>query len=42
MHAVNWLFDANKALQPTYGAFQIDKNGYDIHSMYQNSIVFQT
>ena len=31
-----------KALKPTYGAFQIDKNGYDIHSMYQNSIVFLT
>jgi len=27
-----------KALQPTWGAFQIDKNGYDIRLMYQNSI----
>ena len=26
-----------KALQPTWGAFQIDKNGYDLRLMYQNT-----
>ena len=26
-----------KALQPTWGAFQIDKNGYDLHLMRQNA-----
>jgi ferredoxin len=25
-----------KALQPTYGAFQIDKNGYDLQAMHKN------
>jgi ferredoxin len=30
-----------KALQPTYGAFQIDKNGYDLQLMCQNSILSQ-
>ena len=25
-----------KALRPTWGAFQVDKNGYDLHSMLQN------
>jgi ferredoxin len=27
-----------KALQPTWGAFQIDKNGYDLRLMRQNSV----
>jgi ferredoxin len=26
-----------KALQPTYGAFQVDKKGYDLRSMWQNA-----
>jgi len=26
-----------KALQPTYGAFQVDKNGYDLRLMLQNA-----
>ena len=26
------------ALQATWGAFQIDKNGYDLHSMYKNTL----
>jgi ferredoxin len=30
-----------KALQPTWGAFQIDKNGYDLRLMCQNSILSQ-
>ena len=31
-----------KALQPAWGAFQIDKNGYDLRLMYQNTILRQT
>jgi len=27
-----------KALQPTWGAYQVDKNGYDLRLMYKNSI----
>ena len=29
-----------KALQPTWGAFQIDKNGYDLHLMCRNANIF--
>jgi len=31
-----------KALQPTWGAFQIDKNGYDLRLMCQNTNLTQT
>jgi len=31
-----------KALQPTWGALQIDKNGYDLRLMYQKSMLSQT
>ena len=30
-----------KALQPTYGAFQIDKNGYDLRDMCQKTALLQ-
>ena len=31
-----------KALQPTWGSSQIDKNGYDLRVMYKNSVLTQT
>jgi len=31
---------SQKALQPTYGAFQIDKNGYNLQLMCQNTMQF--
>ena len=31
-----------KALQPTWGAFQIDKNGYDLRLMCKESVLLQT
>jgi len=31
-----------KALQPTWGAFQVDKNGYDLRLMYQNFVFTQS
>ena len=31
-----------KALHPTWGAYQVDKNGYDLRLMYQNSVLTQT